>query len=151
MIVDTLRNAHLYSGLGGRIAEALSLIGREDFTRQAAGKHEVQGASLYYMVQSYGTKKPGPWEAHRRYLDVQYVVRGRERLGWAPLSTLRVSKPYDPGSDAELLEGEGTFVTADAGTFFLLWPGDAHMPGIQAGEPSDVLKVVVKVLLQEET
>jgi len=147
MVVDSLQNASLYAGLGERIARALSFIREQDFSRQEPGRRDLEGSSLYYMVQSYATKAPGAWEAHRRYLDVQYVVRGRERIGWAPHSTLKVARPYDTGSDAELLEGEGTFVTAGAGTFFLLWPQDAHMPGIMEGSPSDVLKVVVKVLL----
>ena len=27
-------------------------------------------------------------EAHRKYLDVQYIVEGEETVGWAPLETL---------------------------------------------------------------
>jgi biofilm protein TabA len=150
MIVDTLTNRRLYAGLGGRIAEALVLLAFEDFRAKAVGKHEVQGASLFYLVQDYTTKplEQGAWESHRKYLDVQYVVDGTERMGWAPVSSLTVTKPYDPSGDAALYQGEGSFITAPAGTFFLLWPDDGHMPGIAAGAPSPVRKIVVKVLLE---
>lgn len=149
MVIDRFENAHLYAGLGGRIAAALALLAREDFRAKAVGKHEVEGASLYYLVQSYTTKpiEQCSWEAHRKYLDVQYVVEGIERFGWAPVSTLKATKPYDPSGDAALFAGDGSHLTAGAGTFLLLWPGDAHMPGVAAGTPSAVLKVVMKVLL----
>lgn len=149
MIVDTLANRHLYAGLGKRIAAALDLIAAEDFRAQAAGKHEVEGASLFYLVQAYTTKpvEQASWESHRKYLDVQYIVEGTERMGWAPVSSLRVTKPYDSAGDAALYKGDGAFLTAGPGTFFLLWPDDAHMPGIAAGSPAPVRKVVVKVLL----
>jgi biofilm protein TabA len=149
VIVDTLTNRRLYAGLGGRIADALVLLAFEDFRAKAVGKHEVDGASLFYLVQAYTTKpvEQASWESHRKYLDVQYIVEGTERMGWAPVASLRVTKPYDSGGDAALYTGEGAFLTAGPGTFFLLWPDDAHMPGISAGSPAPVRKVVVKVLL----
>jgi len=149
VIADTLEHVHVYTNLGGRIAAALELIRGTDFTTIPVGRHEVEGAALYYLVQSYTTKPRGPasWECHRKYLDVQYVVSGREQIGWAPLGALQVTRPYDAGTDAELLTGDGDFLTAGPGTFVLLWPEDAHMPGLCAGPPSPVLKVVVKVLL----
>jgi biofilm protein TabA len=149
MVVDSLSNRRLYAGLGTRISAALELLAKEDFRSQAVGKHEVDGTSLFYLVQSYTTKpvEQASWESHRKYLDVQYIVEGTERMGWAPISSLAVTKPYDPAGDAALYQGEGVFVTAGPGTFFLLWPDDAHMPGIAAGSPATVRKVVGKVLL----
>jgi YhcH/YjgK/YiaL family protein len=163
MIVDSITNAGLYTGLGERIARALALLSKERFAGMKTGKHEVDGASLFYMVQAYQSKprEQGKWESHRKYLDVQYVVEGVESMGWAPLGSaaladvpgraplggLTVTQPYDPAADAALYEGDGSFVTVTPGTFVLLWPQDAHMPGIAVKEPVSVLKVVVKILL----
>jgi YhcH/YjgK/YiaL family protein len=150
MVVDTLTNRHLYAGLGKRIAAALTLLSQEDFRAQATGRHEVDGANLFYLVQAYTTKnvREASWESHRKYLDVQYVVEGTERMGWAPVPSLQVTKPYDADKDAALYQGDGVFLTAGPGTFFLLWPDDGHMPGIAAGNPAPVRKVVAKVLLE---
>jgi biofilm protein TabA len=165
MIADMLANAGLYTGLGGGITRALALLAKERFQEMQPGKHEVDGASLFYILQSYQTKprSQGKWESHRKYLDVQYIVEGVERFGWASLGradsadvpgraplgrpALTVTQPYDPAGDAALYEGDGDFITATPGTFILLWPGDAHMPGIAVKDPVPVLKVVVKVLL----
>lgn len=56
MIADTLRNAGLYGSLGDRISRALSLLAEHDFSSTELGKHEVDAASLFYLVQSYATK-----------------------------------------------------------------------------------------------
>jgi YhcH/YjgK/YiaL family protein len=151
MVVDRIQNAHLYRGLGAGIEQALALIGREDFRAAKVGKHEVKGASLSYLVQSFVTKAAAQaaWESHRRYLDVQYIVEATERMGWAPVSSLTVTRRWDAGTDAAFHTGQGTFFTAGPGTFFLFWPGDAHMPGVAEDAPSPVLKFVVKVLLEE--
>jgi YhcH/YjgK/YiaL family protein len=149
MIVDSVGNVGLYKGLGGRIARALALLGQTDFRAMEPGKQEVDGTKLFYMVQAYQTKprEKGAWESHRKYIDVQYVVDGIERMGWAPFSQLSVTKPYSADNDAALYSGDGDFIVARAGTFLVLWPDDAHMPGIAVADPVQVRKVVVKILI----
>ena len=149
MIADSVGNAGLYKGLGERISRALVLIGQTDFRSMEPGKREVDGTSLFYLVQSYMTKPraQGAWESHRTYIDLQYVVEGIERMGWAPTAQLSVTKPYSADTDAALYTGDGDFIIARPGTFLVLWPHDAHMPGIAVADPVQVRKVVVKILL----
>jgi YhcH/YjgK/YiaL family protein len=149
MIVDVLANFGLYRNIGARIAKALTLLAEHDFGTAPLGRHEVDGSSLFSIVQSYETKprEQGVWESHRKYIDVQYVVEGTERIGWAPTPLLSVTKPYDPETDATLYMGDGDFIVARPGTFLVLWPKDGHMPGIAMTDPAQVRKVVLKVLL----
>jgi biofilm protein TabA len=97
-------------------------------------------------VQDYRTKprEQGFWEAHRAYIDVQYVASGCESIGYAHISRLRAGR-YDAEADLLKLEGEGEYVTARPGTFVILFPQDAHMPAIAVGTPGPVRKIVVKV------
>jgi biofilm protein TabA len=149
MVIDSISNAGRYAALGGRIAAALELLGKGGFEKQEAGKHEVDGASLYYLVQTYTTKPLDrtAWESHRKYLDIQFVVEGVERIGWALVASLAVTRPYDPAADAARYAGDGDFLTVGPGTFVLLWPEDAHLPCVAAGTASAVRKIVVKILL----
>jgi YhcH/YjgK/YiaL family protein len=98
-------------------------------------------------VQQYQTKPlaEGKWESHRKYIDVQYVEEGVERIGWTPVAGLTVTEPYDEAKDIAFYQGDGDFVTVPAGSFVILFPDDAHMPGIAVDKPSPVKKVVVKV------
>jgi len=159
MIIDRIENAPLYVGLGKRIATALDYLGKTDFSRVPPGRCEIDGANLYALVQEYPTKprETARWEAHRRYIDVQYLVSGVERIGYSPISSLQVIEAYDENKDALFLAGEGDFLLMRPGMFMVLWPEDAHMPGIAvaapatAGKPTPAKKVVVKVLAEKTT
>ena len=148
MIVDRIENATLYLGLGKGMAAALDYLRKTDFSRLKPGRSDLDGANLYAMVQEYSTRlrEADRWEAHRRYIDVQYLVSGEERIGYANLSRLKVVEAYDASKDALFLSGEGDFLLLRPGTFMILWPEDAHMPGIAAASPAPAKKVVVKVL-----
>ena len=148
MVSDLLANAHLYTALGPRIARGLRFLAETDLGGLAPGKHDIDGKQLFALVSDY-TPKPfaeGRWEAHRHYIDLQYMVSGLEQMGVAPTTRLKETD-YQADRDLAWLEGAGDFLTFGAGQFMLLWPGDAHMPGIDAGVPGSARKVVVKIAI----
>jgi biofilm protein TabA len=55
--------------------------------------------------------------------------------------------PYDEGKDFLKLSGDGGFCRMTGGMFMVLYPQDAHMPGIAIDGPVPVKKIVMKVLL----
>jgi YhcH/YjgK/YiaL family protein len=116
------------------------------------GRHDVDGSRLFAIVSDYATRPADdvPWEAHRRYIDVQYVHSGVERIGHAPLSRLAAGT-YDGERDLLPAAGPGEFVTLEAGSFAILFPQDAHRPGIAVGAPQPVRKVVLKVAVDPES
>lgn len=148
MILDKLENASLYFPLGERIALALAYLRETDCTQLAVGKIPIQGEQVFALVQDNTTKPraQGVWEAHKKYIDVQFVAAGVEEMGYANIQTLRVKRPYDDQSDFALFEGDGSFVTVPAGSFTIFFPGDGHIPGSAVDDkPAAVRKVVVKV------
>ncbi len=149
MIFDLLVNAPQYTALGPRIARGLEFLAGTDLEALEAGKHELDGKKLFVLVSDYVTKpqSEGRWEAHRHYLDLQYMVTGVERMGVAPATYLRETE-YQADRDIVWLEGSGDFLTFAAGQFMLLGPGDAHMPGIAVNHPVKGRKIVVKIALE---
>lgn len=115
------------------------------------GRHAISGDDVYGLVSSYQTRPvdAARFEAHRNYVDVQMVLSGAERLGWAPLQGLEVAQPYDPAKDVEFHafpDSAASFINAVPGLFVAFFPWDAHMPQVSAGLwPVPVRKVVVKV------
>ncbi len=146
MVVDTIEHAGLYAGLGPRIAQALAWVRDTDLAALAVGRHDIDGEAVYAMVSEYTTKRPGDgrWEAHRQYLDLQCLAAGTEAFGYAPASTLEAGD-YLAEKDITWLTGDGRFVVLDPGRFVIVWPGDAHMPGMAEGTPAPVKKIVVKI------
>lgn len=146
MIVDTLNNAPLYRCLSPRIARAFDYLRATDFQRAAAGTFEVDGQQIRAIVQDYATidRTLGAWEAHRQHIDLQYVVSGTERIGYAHTHRLKPDR-YDPARDILPLTGMGAFLPLGPGDFMLLFPEDAHMPRIAVKGSEMVRKVVVKI------
>jgi biofilm protein TabA len=149
MIIDLLSNAHLYAALGPRIARGFQFLAETDLLGLTVGRHEIDGDRVFALVSDYEPKplSAGKWEAHRRYLDLQFVARGVERFGIAPIERLQPGDSI-PEKDISWLTGTGDFVTLAAGQFAIVWPGDAHMPGLDAGVPGTVRKIVVKIALE---
>ena len=148
MILDHLTRAASYYGLSPRIEQALRFINGPDLEKMPDGRIEIDGERLSASVFGYETKAGtagGVWEAHRRYLDIQCLIAGVEKIGYADLAALNVTQTYDETKDCELLKGRGQFFKLRPQSFIMFFPQDAHMPGRAVGRPTPVRKVVVKV------
>jgi YhcH/YjgK/YiaL family protein len=147
MIIEKLERADALAPLSPRIGRALRYLRERDIVNGAPGKYDLDGSDILAIVQQGPTKLPDTcfWEAHRRYLDIQLVTEGVERMGWAPLESLTQRGPYDEQKDLIILDGTGDFITVHAGTLVIFFPHDAHMPSVAVNEPQIVRKTVVKV------
>jgi YhcH/YjgK/YiaL family protein len=155
MIVATLDQLAKQAAVPPRLRKALDFLQNTDLLALDDGRVEIDGPEVFALVQSYDTR-PIPdtprFEAHRKYLDVQYLASGQEAMGWASLDQLDVTVEYIPDKDillGHVPQGAYCFVPFAAGQAILLYPTDAHAPMHAAGEPEPVNKIVVKVLLDE--
>lgn len=148
MILDTLDRADRYAALHPGFAAAFAFLRRADLAALPDGRRDINGDRVFALVSRY-TPKPVPealrWEAHRAYIDIQFLVTGSEQLGWAPRATLRETETHDVAKDCAFFAGDGTLCTLRAGQFAVFFPEDAHAPGHAAGAPAPVQKIVVKV------
>jgi biofilm protein TabA len=146
MVIDRLTNSRRYEGLGQGLARALRFASETPLGTLPDGRHAIEGDAIFALVQRYATKPlaEGRWEAHRRYIDLQILVEGRERVGRGPLDRF-VAEPYDAARDLLWLEGAGDLFTLEAGAFAIFWPDDVHMPGLVVDAPERVTKVVIKI------
>ena len=152
MIFDTLENSTRYESLNSRFAKAFAFLRSVDGT-QELGRHDLDGDACFALVQTYETKplEKAKFEAHRKYIDVQFIQSGRETILWAPLSTMKdETMDYSAEKDAALwkLTSDTTPLHVSAGHFAILWPQDAHAPCIEWDKPEQVFKVVVKVAVE---
>jgi YhcH/YjgK/YiaL family protein len=148
MIYDKLDNLETYAPISERLAKGLQLLRTTDFSTMEDGKYEVDGKSLFFMLQSYDSKPVNDRpEAHRKYIDIQYLLKGEEYIGVAPLSEMTEEVSANPDGDIWFYHGPVTNVKIGNGKFAVLFPQDAHAPGIAVETPEPIRKVVVKVLL----
>jgi|WetSurMetagenome_2_1015567.scaffolds.fasta_scaffold719020_1 YhcH/YjgK/YiaL family protein len=147
MIFDQIKNAHLYFALGDRLAKALQYLSQTDFTNVEPGTYEIDGENIFAIVQEYNSKpsSSAKWEAHKKYIDIQYMVSGKEKMGFTDSRKVIVLQEYHPNKDVTLYKGEGNFLIAEEGHFAIFFPTDIHMPQLALNIPKEIKKVVVKV------
>ncbi len=147
MIFDSIENAEVYYGLGEKFKTAFKFLKTTDFSSVKGGRIEIDGENIFAIVDKYKTKNPedATWEAHRKYIDIQYMISGAENMGFVKTCYLDIQKEYDKELDLELLEGLGDFVQVGEGEFVVFFPDDAHKPCLKIKENDEVHKVVIKI------
>lgn len=147
MITDRLSNASLYYSCHPAFKKAFEFLnGKLD--ELSNGRHEIDGQNIYAIVNDM-TLRPegaGVYEAHRKYIDIQYILKSSETIEYSNLDKLIPTTEYDDNGDAQLYAGKGSPINLDEGCFAVFFPQDGHMPGIlpKCGSANSK-KIIVKV------
>lgn len=147
MILDRLENASFYSSISKNLQKGFDFLNSTDLANLAPGRHEVDGSNVFALVSEYDSKEPEECrlEAHRTYTDIQYIISGREAIGYAMLGNQEVLIPFSEEKDIVFLTGHNSSLILETGMFAVFFPQDVHRPCMQIDGPVKVKKVVVKV------
>jgi len=129
-----------------RIQKAIDCIRSGELEELAPGRHELFDGA-YVNVFEYQTKTEGLYEAHRKYIDIHYLICGCETIRITDINKMHVEKEYDEEGDCLLGSAEGKSYLLKKGQFMVVLPEEAHLPGLEAGSPGHVKKAVLKVLI----
>ncbi len=139
-----------FSWLPQPLKIAVDHLKRTDFAKLPTGNYDLQGKDIHVQVIELTTRpfaETRP-EVHRQYIDVQFLVRGREKIGVASDTGNNVVAE-DLLAERDLLfyagmENEST-LTMTPGSFAVFMPSDVHRPACAFEQPEAIRKVVVKV------
>ena len=148
MIKDSLANAALYTAVHPRFQQAFDWLAAHAGSGMPAGRTEIDGAALVALSQRYDTRPFDcrAFETHEKFIDIQYVVSGCERIVLGDPKSMAAVAPYDAAKDIAFFAGRGSAETVRAGEFLVIWPHEAHAPGCDPGpEAAAVHKIVLKV------
>jgi YhcH/YjgK/YiaL family protein len=129
--------------------KAIAFLKSNDLSKLEVKRYDIDGDNLYATINEYITKNEEDvrFEAHQKYIDIQYVISGSEQMSIAPLSMRKeILIPYDAAKDFEfmtVIKAESFEATPDR--FYIFFPTDVHRPGVKIGDNKNVKKVVVKV------
>lgn len=151
MIKDNLQHIAYYNYLTKGIQLGLKYISETDFSNMENGKYQIIEDKLFAIVQDYDSKpaEEGKFEAHKKFIDIQFIVKGEEKVGVVHIDECTEAVAYDEEKDIYFLspneDSKVEFVNLKEGEYVILTTKDAHMPSIAVDTPSYVKKVVVKV------
>ena len=147
MIFDNIKNKELYINLHPLFRAAFEFM--ESAGEKEPGTYEIDGKNIYAMVQEYVGKEPNEkFEAHKKYIDVQYIISGKENMEVTAKNMCQPMSDYNEEKDAQYYTCHGlkTKIQAGEGDFAVFYPEDVHKPGIKLNDGT-IKKVVVKILL----
>ena len=147
MIYDTLNHIKNYIGLHPRLDQALSFLMRPDLSSLSDGKYVIDADAVFATISPTQNRPENPTpEAHRTYIDVQFLIEGEELIRVAPIEEMEEEVSANPEGDIWFYRGGGQNLRLDGNRFLILFPNDAHAPCIDpAGGSSVTRKVVIKV------
>lgn len=152
MITSTLSQLHWYKIISPNFEKAIQYALATDFTNMESGKYQIDGDNVFAIANEFMTKPLSECdpESHRDYADIQIIISGVERFGYAPLVDQPASTPYNPENDVALYsipEEELSYITLTSGQFIVFFPSDIHQPEVFQHQPDLVKKVVLKIAL----
>ena len=146
MIVDVLKNKELYYGIHKNIKPAMEFIEKAVAENLEVGRYELDGKNLFALVQEYDSKTEAKWEYHRKYIDIQFIVSGKEIITWDNIKYVPDGVEYNEEKDIAKFDMEGgTDVVMEAGYYSILYPQDLHQPGRVFDKVEPIKKIVVKI------
>ena len=128
--------------------KAFSFLKEADLTTIDVGIHELDNRDVFVIVSEYNSKDSEgiPFEAHRDYIDIQYVANGSEYLERALISAATIKTPYEKVGDIIFYEAQSNLrLLINPGTFFIFFPNELHRAGIKVEEAVLVKKIVIKI------
>ena len=139
----------LFNEIGQNLQKGLDWLRKTDLENLADGKYLIDSERIFANVQSYETKITAPFEAHKKYIDIQILLDGVEELDYINVEGLKVKEAYIPERDIMFFDTPEKVlnrIILETGKFVLLYPHEAHQPQMAYKNiPSKVKKVVVKI------
>ena len=148
MIKDKLNYAENYYGISDNLKTGFQWLRTTDLKSIQDGRYNISD-EIYANVQTYTTKDDAPYEAHRKYIDIQYMIDGSEFVGVTDYKNCKSQEEYNNEKDIEFLKlnGEENLHTLKTGEFLVFFPNDAHKPALECEQKKTVKKVIVKVVI----
>jgi YhcH/YjgK/YiaL family protein len=148
MILDNIKNAHLYEGLNPLIKEGLAYLKTLDTSNLVSGKITLPNG-IFAITQIFMPKSTGEakLETHQKYIDIQYLIEGVEIIEYAPFEKLEISNPYHQENDITFYHNSKNviYLNLKAEEFTIFYPHDAHKPGIGSSNGLLIKKIVIKI------
>lgn len=138
MILDSLKNSALYESLHPRFKTVFDYIKSHDLASMECGRHDIDGDNIFVNVQELDLRPQSEarLELHRRYIDIQLLLKGEEELfGWSEkVDCLQAAADFDEQKDVQFFtDVPQCFYSLKVGQFTILYPEDGHAPMLGEG------------------
>ncbi len=148
MIYGTINDLNRYRFLEDNIQKCFAYIKEhrlEDFEK---GSYPIDDNILFFNIAEYNTKtdeSEGFWEAHRRYIDLHYLLCGSEKINLNFISRMKQGAFSEEDDFLPLEGGYTASIILTPGDFLICYPEDAHMTALSQTQSTPIKKAIFKI------
>ena len=146
MVYDSIENAKLYENLHKDFKKAFEFL--STYKDMPSKKVIIDGDNVYATVNNDYKMKDidnTRYEAHKKYIDIQYIIKGTEYFGIQNVEGLEENIKYDEAKDIAFYNGkEGNLFKFTEKQFVIIYPHEAHLPARKFID-EQVSRIIVKV------
>ncbi len=145
MIIEKVENLSRYKLAEGKL---IDFIKNFDASKYTKGRFEIDGDTFFGIGLEYETKSAEDclWEAHRKYIDVHWILEGEEKVEVVDINQTKVTKAYDAEHDYALFNGVAeNVICMEKGQILVLYPNEVHKTSISVKDQNLVKKIVFKI------
>jgi len=146
MIYDNLCNFEKYVSLNKNFNDVARFLAGNNIQELCNPRYEINDTT-FALISEYNTKNISESfiEYHKKYIDIQIVLKGKEQLGFCDFESAK-SLTFDDEKEFGKLEGVQEFVKLEYPKFAILFPYEGHTPQLNFLDSSEhVKKMVIKV------
>lgn len=144
MIIDNVKNAGRYVGLGPHIDQALKFLAEADLSsveRIDIDEGNVRGGAFVFEPKQ---KENCVVETHKVDCDIHVCLEGAEVIGYCNAANAQLNGEYDPVKDKQFHTAELQYFRLTPGMFALMLQDDVHSVMISDGETRQAKKIMLK-------
>ena len=145
MIICPWNEISRYAAVIPGLEEAIKIIDAHD--PKEYGTFPLPNGRFMVGMHTSRSAEGEQAEAHRRFLDIQYVLSGQDVVGWNSINHMTPAGEFNVEGDIGFFDGEVEMIRIPAGYCYVVFPEDAHLPDCHIDQPMDFLKYVIKIEL----
>lgn len=146
MVYDNIDNVKIYENLHKGFKKAFEFL--SNYKDMPSGRVVIDGDDVYAIVNNdYKLKAIDNtrYEAHKKYIDIQYIIKGTEKFGVQDVAGLKENTKYDETKDIAFFDGkDGNLITLSEKQFIIIYPHEAHLPACKDNK-EQTSRIIIKV------
>jgi len=145
MIIDDIKNCSDYYLFHESFKLAFDFLLNRNLDEIEDGKVDLLGERVFAIISSIdGQEKSSNFEVHNEYIDIHYVIKGVDRMGYKLRTDCSHPRgEFDLKNDYLLYDDEvNNIINLKKDSFAICFPKDAHAPVFKV---RNLKKVVLKI------
>ena len=152
MILGHINARESENAYSAQVQKAIAYCRETDVSRMKEGRYPHDNGDFIVLINERrtGLKEEKLPEVHREYAELQFMVSGKEYIGFYPdLCDNEIRMDCLGEKDAlfykENYQSGEVMLPLTAGSYAVFFPEDVHRPFCQVDGPEDVKKIVIKI------